>query len=216
MKPIIKVIKLRFSEDEWHEIVIGNRILLSRLKGDGMSWSISGLGLTKNERFIFQTRLFEFRNVLSIYLGKLIISYNRRGYKKHLSACDTVWEMSLFKWVRFSSRHWMNYKCKPWCKRTISKIAKEFRFHDEFEFALYRSFESPIRFESDMMTAFQLASNYEADLYQSGTLLYSPLGLDFETNREMAKRCLGAFAPVQFFANADLDDVKLIQKGQQK
>lgn len=69
-----------FSKD----IVIGSKIMLARLQAKGWQWAIVGLGLNKAEREIFECKRFEFRGILNIYLGKLIISYNRDGYKSHM------------------------------------------------------------------------------------------------------------------------------------
>lgn len=68
------------------EIVLGNRIMLSRLQADNWQWGVIGLGLSKAERAIFDCKRFDFRGILNIYLGKWIVSYNRKGYKGHMKA----------------------------------------------------------------------------------------------------------------------------------
>ena len=87
---MIRFVKWQFPEHEPYmfsrEIVIGNKIMITLLQPGCWSWGICGLGLTKAERVLFDSKRFEFGGILNIYLGKLLISYNRKGYKKHMRA----------------------------------------------------------------------------------------------------------------------------------
>jgi hypothetical protein len=95
---MIRLVKWQFPKYEPYmfskQIVIGSKIMISRLLADGWQWSVVGLGLSKAERVLFDIKRFEFRGILNIYLGKLIISYDRDGYKKHMRhvtiTADTV------------------------------------------------------------------------------------------------------------------------------
>ena len=48
-----------------------------------------------------------------------------------------------------------------------------------------------LRNKLDMLTAFQLANNYEADLIKDGIFYLSPLGLSYEDNCDLIAKYLG-------------------------
>lgn len=87
---MIRIVKWQFPQDNPYmfskDIVIGDKIMISRLLVKSWQWAIIGLGLSKAEREIFGGKRFESRGILNIYLGKLLISYNRDGYKDHMRA----------------------------------------------------------------------------------------------------------------------------------
>lgn len=82
------------------DLIIGKYIMLSKLQAEGLQFSISGLGLTKAEREIFNCKRFEIRNVINIYIGKLIISFDRRGYKRHMRNVNITYDQPLLKGIR--------------------------------------------------------------------------------------------------------------------
>ena len=60
--------------------VVGNKIIISKLLYKNTKFSIEGLNLTKAEREIFGGNMFDFKGILHIRLGQLIITYNKKGY----------------------------------------------------------------------------------------------------------------------------------------
>ena len=89
----MKILKWNFGDKytegycENKNIVIGNNIMISKGLYEGLQFSITGLGLKKFEREIFESKFLKVGNVVNIYIGKIIISYEKRGYKEHLSHC---------------------------------------------------------------------------------------------------------------------------------
>lgn len=81
------------------DLVIGNKIILGKLQSDKPQFSICGLGLTKAEREIFGGKRFQIKNVVNIYIGKLIISINRDGYKNHMKNVKITSDRPLFQGV---------------------------------------------------------------------------------------------------------------------
>lgn len=79
------------------ELVIGNHIMFSKLQAEGLQFSISGLGLTKAEREIFNCKRFKMLNTVNIYIGKLIITFDRRGYKDHMRSVKITYDQPLLK-----------------------------------------------------------------------------------------------------------------------
>jgi hypothetical protein len=79
----MRIIKWRFGSDndimKSTELAIGKKVLISKGQYKGLQFCIDGLGLTKAEREIFRRRFLQFDGILNIYLGKLIISYDRNG-----------------------------------------------------------------------------------------------------------------------------------------
>lgn len=66
-----------------------------------------------------------------------------------------------------------------------------FNLENIYEFAICRAYEKEIKFKSDPVSAFELASNYEADLYCQGTLILSPLGFEWDENVKLIEKYLG-------------------------
>lgn len=60
-----------------------------------------------------------------------------------------------------------------------------------YEFTICRTYEESAKFNSDPVSAFELASNYEADLYYQGVLILSPLGYEWEDNVKLIEKYLG-------------------------
>lgn len=60
-----------------------------------------------------------------------------------------------------------------------------------YEFVIHRSYEGGLRFESDPVSAFELASNYEADLFHQGNIILSPLGFEWDENVRLIEKHLG-------------------------
>ena len=85
---MIRLVKGQFPKYEPYmfstELVIGNKITISLLLPGCWSWGISGLGLSKTERELFNSKRFEFKDILNFYFGKLLISYNKDGFKNHM------------------------------------------------------------------------------------------------------------------------------------
>ncbi|WP_214482946.1 hypothetical protein [Bacillus sp. SM2101] len=57
------------------------------------------------------------------------------------------------------------------------------------QFRIARSFEGLCSLQTDdLLTAIKTASNYEADLYLNGVLIFSPLGYEMEYNKKLLQR----------------------------
>ncbi|NFE18537.1 hypothetical protein [Clostridium botulinum] len=182
----MKILKWKYSEMEAKEIVIGKKIELSIGQYEGLQFSISGLGLCKWEK--------EFScksNIINIYLGKLIISYNKKSYLDSLKNVDIQWEMPLLKYINIKCRIY-KYKVKKCMNILVDKIIHKF-FKEKYDFTLIKSYEKPLKFKSDVLTAYQLASNYEADLFLGNECLLSPLGYSWEENEKLIRNNLGEF-----------------------
>jgi hypothetical protein len=82
------------------DLVIGQNVIIGKLQSDKPQFSICGLGLTKAERVIFGGKRFRVRKVVNIYIGKLIISINRGGYKEHMKNVKITSDKPLFQGVR--------------------------------------------------------------------------------------------------------------------
>ncbi|WP_346938122.1 hypothetical protein [uncultured Clostridium sp.] len=196
---------------ESKDIIIGNKIMLSKGLYEGLQFGINGLGLRKFEREIFESKFLHVNNVVNIYIGKLIISYDRRGYKEHLSHCNIDWEMKLSNYIK----HIYNYSFKPTMERKIntiiSKILKKILFRKKEVFTVCQSWEEPKIVKCDKLTAYQLASNYEADLMQDNRYLLSPLGFEWEENKNLIIKHLGKiFNNYKLYGYSNWNDVEIL------
>lgn len=63
----------------------------------GLQFGISGLGLTKLERELFDTKFLEFTGIITLYLGKLVITYNRNGSYAQMKNVDIYYDKPLFQ-----------------------------------------------------------------------------------------------------------------------
>lgn len=185
----MKVITWEFGGNYSDKIVssnlaITNKILLSKGLWEGFQFSICGLGLNKREREFFNTKFLEVRDIINIYLGKWVISYNKKGNKDQLSSVDIISERKVSnifkdKYNRLKQKY------------NINKLINKFLFKTQYNFGLDKYWDGDYKFTSDMLSAFQLASNYEADLYFKGHLVFSPLGYEWEENAKAIKKHLG-------------------------
>lgn len=66
------------------ELVIGNKLILSSLQTKDWNFGIVGLGLAKAEREIFGHKRFKLTDIIHIYCGRWLITYNRNGYKNQM------------------------------------------------------------------------------------------------------------------------------------
>jgi len=196
---------------ESKDIIIGDKLMISKGQYEGLQFSITGLGLKKFEREIFESKFLQIGNVVNIYIGKLIISYDKRGYMEHLSHCKIDWEMKLKDYIK----HTFKYSFKPNMERKInniiSKILKKTLFKKKEVFTVCRSWEEPKTVKCDRLTAFQLASNYEADLIQGNKYLLSPLGFEWEENKNLIVKHLGKiFNNYKLYGYSNWSDVEIL------
>lgn len=63
--------------------VIGSKIIISKAIYEDWKFSIEGLNLYKAEREIFGGNKFEFSGILNIRIGRIILTYNRKGFMNH-------------------------------------------------------------------------------------------------------------------------------------
>ena len=87
---MIRKVKWEFYDMENTVLVIGGKVMVSKgLYADPMFY-ITGLGLTKAERQYFGRKFLQMGKVVTISLGKLILSYNCEGYKRHMRQVNIV------------------------------------------------------------------------------------------------------------------------------
>jgi len=209
----MKIVKLRFFDmPDWYEIVIGKKIMLAKLQCEGLQWSICGLGLTKAEREFFDSKFMKLKNIINIYLGKLIISYDKRGYREHCSSCDIVYEMPLYKWIKNRINNYIQYDLKRYINSKINKVLHKFFFKKQYQFVVERLYEPTRVIKTDMLTAYQLAVNYEADLLLNGSYILSCLGFGWEENNDLIQKHLGRFFRLnRLFGYADYSCIEIIR-----
>lgn len=87
---MIRRVKWEFYDMENTVLVIGGKVMVSKGLYADPVFSIVGLGLTKAEREFFGRKFLQRGNVITISIGKLIVSYNREGYKHHMRHVDIV------------------------------------------------------------------------------------------------------------------------------
>lgn len=93
---------------------------------------------------------------------------------------------------------------------SVDRIMHKF-FKEEYVFTLIKAYEKPFKFKSDVLTAYQLASNYEADLFLGNECLLSPLGYTWEKNEKLIRNNLGGFFKnYRLLANKDFNNVEEI------
>lgn len=182
----MRIIKWTFgsgdSEMKGTELSIGNKISISKGQYKGLQFSLVGFGLTKFEREFFNSKFLQFKKIWTLYLGKLIIQYNKDGIYDSLHSVNIYIDKPAKAYIT----EWIQYIQK----KAIDKI-NHLQFKKQFEFGLDRYWEGYYKFTSDLLSAFQLAGNYEADLYFNNRLIFSPLGWEWEENRNAVIKYLG-------------------------
>lgn len=180
------------------ELALTKNLTISKGLYEGLIFSISGLGLSKSERELFESKIFERRDNINIYLGKIIISHNRKGYRAALSSCKIDFECDAFKYLKnhlyYSYISKAKNKVKSKVNIMINKFFKKFVFKEKELFTIQEYWEKPKTIKCDRLTAYQIASNYEADLLdRHGRYLLSPLGFDWSENKNLIVKNLGKF-----------------------
>ncbi|KEI94084.1 hypothetical protein N494_18350 (plasmid) [Clostridium botulinum A2B7 92] len=202
----MKILKWEFCEMKAKEIVIGKKIQLSIGQYEGLQFSISGLGLLSKWEKEFSCK----SDIINIYLGKLIISYNKKGYLDSLKNVDIQWEMPLLKYINIRCKNIYKYGIKKGINTLLDRIMHK-SFKEKYVFTLIKAYEKPFKFKSDVLTAYQLASNYEADLFLGNECLLSPLGYTWEENEKLIRNNLGGFFKnYRLLANKDFNNVEEI------
>lgn len=188
----MKILKWSFGENcQGKDLVIGKNLMLSIGQYEGLQFSTCGLGLSKFEREIFNSKFLKRRNIVNIYIGKLIITHDKNGYKDNLSSCDINWEMNLKDYIKNRYKHSFKPNMEKKINNLISKVLKKTLFKKKEVFVIQPYYEKARKIKCDRLTAYQLASNYEADLIQNGKYLLSPLGFDWEENKNLIVKHLG-------------------------
>lgn len=189
------------------ELKITDKVKFFKYIGKGLFFSISGLGLTKVERELVGSKFMKPQNRINIYMGKIGLT---------IDITD--------KYKDYEKEHYCySRKVKNVLKDAIKNKKDRFinwfyhlKFKKQYEFLVCRSFEEPKKIKTDMLTAFQLASNYEADLMLNGKYLLSPLGFEWEENAKLIKKYLGRMFVKSNKWNlkgyADYSDVILIKQ----
>lgn len=209
----MKIIKWSFEKIcESKALVLNNNLFMEIGQYEGFIFDIVGLGLTKSERELLDRKLFQRGNFINIYLGKLIITYDKRGYMENLSSVNIDWELKLKDYIRNFVRYTIEPKLKEKFNNLISKGAKKMFFRKKEIFIIQESYCKPKKIRCDKLTAFQLASNYEADLFQNGSYLLSPLGFDWDSNRKLIVKHLGrVFNHYKLYGYANWDEVEVMK-----
>jgi hypothetical protein len=187
----IRKIKWTFSDMVSTNYSLNDKFFFSKGQWSGLMFSLSGLGLSKVEREFFKCKRFEFKNSVTLYFLKWYASYEIRPYKEHYRNVDITEDTIIFSTIRV--KHKIKDTVKKYINNPINTLLHKVLFKQQYDFGLDRYWEGDYKFSSDLLSAFQLASNYEADLYFRGRLVFSPLGLSYEENAELVKKYLGWF-----------------------
>lgn len=194
-----------------YTLFLAPTVSLSKYQGKGLYWHIWGLGLSKAERRIFKRELLHPVLPVNLYLGKVILSIAPASRHRE-PQWRILFEMPLRKWLKM---HWWRLWERLWLSGVslINAILHRFRFRKRELFTVNRSYEPPVKIRTDVLTAYQLASNYEADLWRNRELIYSPLGYEWEENKSLVQKYLGwYFRPGYFYGYAHFDDVEILEK----
>ena len=163
-------------------LAITKNILISRGQYKGLQFYLQGFGLNKFEREVFNQKFLSFSGSWVLYFGKIIVHYSREGIYDSLRNVSIYIDKPLKNYVT----EFINYSRK----KLIDKI-KHVPFRKQYNFCIDKYFEGDYSFKSDLLSAFQLASNYEADLYINSKLIFSPLAYEWEENKEAIIKYLG-------------------------
>lgn len=186
----MRLITWKFADLRNTHLVIGEHVLIQKGLWSGYLFSLEGLGLSKAERKFFNAKFLQIRNVISLYLGCIVISIDKRGAKEHLSNVRIIKEIPLKQALKQALKEKFN-KMVLGIQERYHDLLNRRQFKTVHNFMICRSFEGYYSFKSDMLSAFQLASNYEADLYLGRSIIYSPLGFEYEYNLSQVEKHLG-------------------------
>lgn len=186
----MKILKFWYDlgEERSYNTVLHITKKLSFKKGsyNGLMFSINGLGLNKFEREVFNSKFLKVTGAISIYLGKLIISYHNDDLERQYQNVNVYYTKSLNMFLKNQIKHAMEN-----VKEKIADTINHISFKKQYNFTADRYFEGMHRFKTDMLSAFQLATNYEMDLYVGAKLIFSPLAFEYEENEKAIKKYLG-------------------------
>lgn len=181
----MKLIKWTFGNGEnkmySSNLAVTDKLLISKGQYKGLQFDLIGFGLSKAEREIFNSKFMQFTGIWTAYIGRLIIQYNSKGIYDSLKNVNIYIDISVKDYIT----EWFKYTKK----KTIDKIA-HVGFKKQYNFSMFHYYEGEYKFTSDMLSAFQLASNYEADLYLNGKLILSPLGFEYQENKKLIEKYL--------------------------
>lgn len=186
----MRLITWQFSNINSKALAISEHVFVEQGKWDGLMFSVSGLGLRKFERDIFSSGFLEIKNIVNVYLGRVVISFDKRGFVEHYRSVKVINTQSLKKVLR--DKFMSVVQCaKEAAINKYHEFMNSRQFKTVYDFEIVTSYDGPYTFRSDMLSAFQLASNYESDLLLNGRYMLSPLGLDDEDNLALVKKHLG-------------------------
>lgn len=186
----MKLITWQFADISSKALAINEHVFVEQGKWDGLLFSVAGLGLRKFERDIFSSGFLEIKNIVNIYLGRVVISFDKRGSEEHYRSVKIINTQPLKKVIRDKFRSVIQGMYDGLVSK-YHEFMNRRQFKTVYDFEIVTSYDGPYRFRSDMLSAFQLASNYESDLMLNGRYLLSPLGLDDEDNLALVKKYLG-------------------------
>jgi hypothetical protein len=155
-------------------------------KWKGLMFSIEGFGLNKHEREFFNRKRFSFNGKFTIYFLKWYLAYDNKGVDEDLSNVDIFYDKKLSAILK--DKIW---QFKNDLKHKLIEYRDNKKFKEKYIFTVYRSFENGYKIKANMLNAFKLANNYEADLVLNGSIIFSPLGYDYDTNKECIIKYLG-------------------------
>ena len=170
--------------------LITKYFIFSKGQYKGLQFSISGLGLSKAERNLFDKKFLQFDENINIYIGKLIITYNSKGSYNHLKNVNIYNDLPVSYIVKYNLKNNIG-NIKQTANSIKESIIRKLKFKEQYNFTMIRSWEGAYSFNSDILSAFQLASNYEACLYLNNKLIFSPLGFEWAENNKLLKKYTG-------------------------
>jgi hypothetical protein len=186
---MLKIIKWKvdWSDKIENEFCLcGNKWHIAKGKWKGLIFSTDGFGLSKAERDFFGIKFLSFKGRFTLYFLKWYFSYNNKGLEDEFENVTVYYDRCVKHIIKDKIR-----ELKGKCFNFRENILRKIKFNKEYNFTMYRSWEGEYSFKSDMLSAFQLASNYEADLFLNGKYLLSPLGFEWEENQKLVKKYTG-------------------------
>lgn len=92
---MVKMIELEGYGVSYSQLIVGSKILIGKLQSEGLQFAITGIGLRKAERELLGYKKFKINGPISLYIGKLIFTYDKKGYMHHIRKMNIVNELKL-------------------------------------------------------------------------------------------------------------------------
>lgn len=77
---------------KYSNIVLGQNIIVGKVLSEERQYGITGLGLKKFEREILGYEKFKIADTVNLYLGRIILTFHKKGYKHLFRKMEIVGE----------------------------------------------------------------------------------------------------------------------------